>query len=190
MNVVPNILMLIGKIHLNYSERRKLAQNVMVAVMLNNPNAKDNLVPFKKGYDSRRNNNGKKPTKIKKFLKEHNISSEDAKQIFGNFLFKYSKDDLKKFLEEGGKKLPFIAYGLLKAAFNDLVEGRVSAIGLMLEYTIGKPKQFIEETINQGNEFTSLNPNEVKEKLTEMIYDLAGDEYFRGVMEKAIKENK
>lgn len=153
-----------------------------------NPNIKDEGKEHRFSKTNQPKNNGRKPSKLRKFIKENNVSYADVSLLFSNFLFKFSADELHAILsDEGIKKLPSIAYNLIRAYLDDMTNNRLYATELMLRYSVQLPKQVTETTINQGEGFADLSPDEVKARMTDMIYDLAQDEYFRGEMKKAIE---
>lgn len=157
--------------------------------MNGNPDIAEHGKPYQFSKDKQpAGKNGRKPSKLRKFIKDNHVSHADVHRLFSNFLFKYSVDELIEIIKDDGKKkLPSIAYNMIKAYIEDMGHNRLYATELMLRYSVQLPKQVTETTVNQGEGFSDLTPDEVKARLTDMIYDLARDEYFRGEMKKAIE---
>lgn len=113
--------------------------------IMGNPDIYKTAVPFQKGNDIRRKGNGRKPSKLKKFIKQNNVSSQDMRVIMTNFLCRYSLEELKELHnQEGEKKLPMIVYGLIDSLIDDIEKHKLNSIELALRYTTELPNRRID----------------------------------------------
>jgi DNA-binding cell septation regulator SpoVG len=89
--------------------------------------------------------NGRKPSHLRKWIKDNNISTDDIRRMIGSLgpMIK-TIDDAKELLEK--EDTPFIVKLFLKPIIQDFVKGSTKTIQWMIEYGFGMPKQEIEST--------------------------------------------
>jgi hypothetical protein len=87
-------------------------------------------------------NRGRKPSKLKKWIKENNVSNDDFIAIFKNIVATYTLEELEKLIEGGGKKkLPVIVMLGISAFLHDMKAGTLTATNSILDRIMGKPIQ-------------------------------------------------
>ena len=99
-----------------------------------NPNAKDNLKPFKDGDDPRRNLGGR-PKKIYTIIKEMGYTADDIRGAFKEMMF-YTLDDLKKVHKDESK--PVIVRIIANQLYLALKKGDLSKIKDIMERVLGR----------------------------------------------------
>jgi hypothetical protein len=95
-------------------------------------------------------NNGRKPSQLRKLIKENNVSIDDQTLIFQNIIIKYSSDELKTMIQTGhypdGKPINGLIWGFIIAWIADCKRG-MSAGGIfaqMNDRKYGPVKQKLE----------------------------------------------
>jgi hypothetical protein len=102
-------------------------------------------------------NRGRKPSKLKKWIKENSVSNEDFIAIFKNIIATHTIEELQKMIEGDNKtKLPVIVALCISAFIHDMKTGTLTAANSVLDRIMGKPTQ----QINLGNsDRTELPPD-------------------------------
>jgi hypothetical protein len=111
----------------------------------------DNLKPFKKGQSG--NPNGR-PKKIETILKEHFIAEHNLKlsktqtqDIIRTILGK-TRNELVEMAKND--ELPFWISLIAKKAQRDFDKGSIHILDVLFDRVYGKPKEELEQTINEG----------------------------------------
>jgi hypothetical protein len=87
-------------------------------------------------------NRGRKPSKLKKWIKENNVSNEDFIGIFKNIISTHTIEELEAMIEgDNKKKLPVIVALCISAFIHDLKTGTMTAANSVLDRVMGKPPQ-------------------------------------------------
>jgi hypothetical protein len=87
-------------------------------------------------------NRGRKPSKLKKWIKENNVSNEDFIGIFKNIIATHTIEELQKMIEGKNKnKLPVIVALCISAFIHDMKTGTLTAANSVLDRIMGKPAQ-------------------------------------------------
>jgi hypothetical protein len=126
--------------------------------MANNPKAMDNLKPFTKGEDERRNLQGR-PQKLITQLKEIGYTKGQVEDSV-NAMLTLSRKELEK-IDRGDEYTIFeriIAGALLKS--HD--KNSLFNLEMLLTRSQGKPKETIDQTIESKNFTITLNLDESK----------------------------
>lgn len=108
-----------------------------------NENSLKNLNQFSSTNQPK--NNGRKPSHLKKYLKENNIGTTDVRHILGGILLRYKTIDQLKDAIKDPKTPPMIIFPL-KALLQDYAKGKLDAYKFLAEYGYGLPKQEIEQS--------------------------------------------
>ncbi len=104
-----------------------------------------NLKPFTKEY--RPKNPGRKPSHLKKWIKENNICVQDIQTILGGILVKIkTEEELKELLTN--KETPMLVSLFVSAMLKDKLYGRTNTLQFLLRYAYGEPKQTIEADVS------------------------------------------
>lgn len=97
---------------------------------------------------------GRKPSKLKKYIKDNNMSANDYTDIFETITTKYSFNEIKKMVQSGkdgkGKDLTALVWGFMVAWLADCKKG-LSSGGIYAQLTerkYGKAVQPIAADIN------------------------------------------
>jgi hypothetical protein len=87
-------------------------------------------------------NRGRKPSKLKKWIKENGVSNEDFIGIFKNIIATHTIEELEKMIEgDNKKKLPVIVALCISAFIHDIKTGTLTAANSILDRIMGKPTQ-------------------------------------------------
>lgn len=111
----------------------------------------DNLKPFKKGQSGNPNGRPKKIETILKehFLDEHNLklSKTQTQDIIRTILGK-TRNELVEMAKNDA--LPFWISLIAKKAQRDFDKGSIHILDVLFDRVYGKPKEEVEQTINEG----------------------------------------
>jgi hypothetical protein len=142
---------------------------------MSNPNLAQEGINYRFSSTRQPKNTGRKPSKLKKFIKEYNVSSEDINIIFTNLLFNYSLDELKEIYKEFSNKtdkvnnLPAGVAAFISGIIHDVGRGDMRAITLILDRVYGKPVQNIDMKTSGQMELTSMAPEERQKYIEELM---------------------
>lgn len=141
-----------------------------------------NLTPFSKTYQPK--NPGRKPSKLKKYIKDNGISSQDVTLIFRNIIMTKSVDEIKKMVfkgkDEKGADLPAIVWGFCMAWIADCKRGMSSGgvFSQIMDRSYGRPPQ---ENIN-----TNINADVDVKSMTKA----EREELKKNILKQLIEKNK
>jgi hypothetical protein len=113
-------------------------------------------------------NRGRKPSKLRKWIKENGVSNEDFIAIFKNIIATHTIEELQEMIDGDNKnKLPVIVALCISAFIHDMKTGTLTAANSILDRIMGKPTQ---QVILGGTDRTELPPDpkerqELAEKL-------------------------
>ena len=101
-----------------------------------------------------------RPLKIYTILKESGYSKDDVRVVFSE-LPMYSMQELKDVIKK--KKVPVLVLIVAKAIESAIKNSDYKQVKEILEHIIGKPKQELDQNINQKNiiDFDSLTTEEL-----------------------------
>ena len=107
-------------------------------------------------------NRGRKPSQLKAWIKENNVSSDDFIAIFTTIIATHTLEELEDMVsEEKKKKLPVIVALCISAFLRDMKTGTLVSANSILDRIMGKPTQQINFGGSSGNEL----PTDPKERL-------------------------
>jgi hypothetical protein len=87
-------------------------------------------------------NRGRKPSKLKKWIKENGVSNEDFIALFKNIIATRTVEELQEMVEGDNKnKLPVIVALCISAFIYDMKTGTLNAANSILDRIMGKPAQ-------------------------------------------------
>jgi hypothetical protein len=87
-------------------------------------------------------NRGRKPSKLKKWIKENGVSNEDFIAIFKNLIATRTIEELQDMIEgDNKKKLPVVVALCISAFIHDMKTGTLTAANSVLDRIMGKPTQ-------------------------------------------------
>lgn len=135
-----------------------------------NPNT-ENLKPFTKTH--RPKNPGRKPSKLKKYIKENNLGTKDI-QLLSSNLTNMSIEELKALVQD--KTKPIILVGAASAMLKDFTKGQFSCIQWLTDRAYGKPTEKIDQTNRDGfPDVTEMSHEERRALLAELIKNRSED---------------
>jgi hypothetical protein len=106
-------------------------------------------------------NRGRKPSKLKKWIKENGVSNEDFIGIFKNIIATHTIEELEKMIDgDNKKKLPVIVALCISAFIHDMKTGTLTAANSILDRIMGKPTQ----QINLGSGDRTELPQDPEER--------------------------
>jgi hypothetical protein len=97
-------------------------------------------------------NRGRKPSKLKKWVKEYNVGATDYRAIFNNIIACKTVEELQEMIKKGNvEKLPVIVVACAAAVVDDIQHGRLTWTNTVLDRVMGKPMQQIEIGTNRDD---------------------------------------
>jgi predicted hydrocarbon binding protein len=106
---------------------------------------------------NRPKNPGRKPSYLKKYIKESNVGVEDIRKMLSYVITARNMDLLKRLVEED--KTPAALRIMASAIIKDVKRGKIDTLQWMIEYAYGKAKQDIDMT-NKIVDVADLPPEE------------------------------
>jgi hypothetical protein len=90
-------------------------------------------------------NRGRKPSKLKKFIKEYDISLQDIQILMKNIMFAYSFEEIQELVKKT-EKLPVAVGVIIKGLADDANSGRIAVFEKMMDRSFGKtaPEKTVE----------------------------------------------
>lgn len=123
----------------------------------------ENLRPFTK--DNQPANKGKKPSKLKAFLKDNQVGLADVSTMIKNILFTKSDDELRALVSDTAQ--PMIIRLFVRAYFEDFKRGGLDRFDTLMRWAYGDPKQVMEISGNMS--ITRESAEERRAKLEALI---------------------
>jgi hypothetical protein len=115
-------------------------------------------------------NRGRKPSKLKKWIKETGVSKEDFIVIFKNIIATHTLEELHAMVEGDNKnKLPVIVALCISAFIHDMKTGALTAANSILDRIIGRPAQSIDIATSGNLEITCMTPEERNKRINELL---------------------
>lgn len=103
---------------------------------------------------------GRRPNKLKKFIKDNRISKNDVNAMMSCLLFSKTLDELQNMTSKDNRgKLPVGVACLVQALYTDAKNGKHGCVDSMLDRLYGKPCQSVEVA-----EYTSDIPSDPDER--------------------------
>lgn len=123
----------------------------------------ENLRPPWSSTNQPKNKNGRKPSSVKKFIKDNNLNYYDVSAM-AKYILPLDEDQLKEILLD--KKTPFVMRLFAKSVMEDLKKGNLNNVMTLIERAVGKPKEIQEVYDSSGG------PPETKEERESRISEL------------------
>jgi hypothetical protein len=126
-----------------------------------NPNSRANLKPYTSEF--RPKNPGRKPSKLRKYIKDNGITRDDVRLIMKETVFKgLNENDMKAILADTEK--PMLIRHFVRAYLNDFKNGSMQNFNTFWTYVFGNEPQ----DINLYGSLT-MSPEERDEKVKELL---------------------
>ncbi len=109
--------------------------------MANNPNAKDNLRPPFSATNQPKNKNGRKPSTIKRYIKDNGIDARDVSSMM-KFLLPMTQKQIGDMVKN--EEVPFAMRLFARSLMDDMRKGHLSNVLHVLDRAIGKSVQHQE----------------------------------------------
>lgn len=126
-----------------------------------------NLKQFTSEY--RPTTTGRKPSLLKKYIKETGINREDVAAMIKTVLFQKNYMELKLLVADDYQ--PMIIRLFVKAFLNDFKQGSLANLQIMLDRAFGSPKQDI--TVSGNITVTTMTYEQRKELIDEYLKERA-----------------
>lgn len=111
--------------------------------------------------------NGRKPSHLKKWIKENNVGTQDIRLLFSQIIAGVKTlDDMRDLLKD--PSTPPIILFPLKAMLDDFRKGNISTLTWLTEYAFGKPQQEIS-SVNTDLDVSELTPAERQQVLKSLL---------------------
>jgi hypothetical protein len=111
-------------------------------------------------------NNGRKPSTLKKLIKDNGISIQDVKLVMKNIVMTKTESELKDLCSDPGQ--PMLVRTITNAFLTDFKKGNMNNLDSILDRIYGKA----EETVNTKNPLDTLTHEEKFEALKSMYSEL------------------
>jgi len=113
-------------------------------------------------------NRGRKPSKLKKWIKENGMTNEDFVAVFKNIIATRTLEELEEMTNEKNKlKLPVIIALCISAFLHDVKTGTLTAANSILDRVMGKPTQQV--VLSGGSRADIPKDPEERKALAEML---------------------
>ena len=114
-------------------------------------------------------NRGRKPSKLKKWIKENNVGNTDFVAIFRNIIAIHTLEELEELVkDERKKKLPVIVALCISAFLRDMKTGTLTSANTILDRIMGKPTQPVEMNAPELS-VTIMTPEERQKRIEELL---------------------
>ena len=121
-------------------------------------------------------NPGRRPSKLKKFIKNNSVSQSDVNKVFQHLIFGSTLEELEELVKPKNKsKQPVIVVLLVSAFLEDIKNGTLHEVNTVLDRIYGKATQQLE--ISEQRDDIPDDPEERKalaDQLKKEIGDLHG----------------
>jgi hypothetical protein len=115
-------------------------------------------------------NRGRKPSKLKKWIKENGVSNEDFIAIFKNIIATHTIEELEKMIDgDNKKKMPVIVALCISAFIHDMKTGTLTAANSVLDRIMGKPAQGIDVRASSDLAIISMTPEERQKRINDLL---------------------
>jgi hypothetical protein len=108
-------------------------------------------------------NNGRKPSKLRRYIKDNRLSALDivlmVKQFYGK-----SREEIQAMASDS--KAPIFISGIAKALLSDFLRGRVDVIAWLTDRGFGKAIEKLE--VSGAVDVTQYTPEQRKQRLDEL----------------------
>ena len=119
-------------------------------------------------------NRGRKPSKLKKWIKENNVANEDFIGIFKNIIATHTIEELQKMIEgDNENKLPVIVALCISAFIHDMKTGTLTAANSVLDRIIGKPHQSVAITASGSIDISGMSIEERYKRIQGLLRKMA-----------------
>ena len=137
-----------------------------------NPKSLANLQPPWSAENPPRNP-GRKPSKVKKYIKDNNITSEDVGRM-SKYILPMNMHEIKSLLEDPA--IPIIMKVFAKGILQDLKEGNYNNLITLFDRAFGKPAENMNmnttnHNINASVDYSNLTPDKAKELFHQKIQE-------------------
>lgn len=107
---------------------------------------------------------GRKPSKLKKFLKDHNMGADDIRLICSNLLNK-SREELQALAKD--PKTPILLAGSAAALLKDMARGSTTALQWLSDRGYGKPPETVTNYVEMG--IYQMTPEQQEARIDELL---------------------
>ena len=141
-----------------------------------NPNSLANLQPPYSTTNQPKNKNGRKPSKLKKYIKDNNLNYNDISAM-AKYVLPMSRSQITEFIKD--PSVPVIMQLFAKGVLADMKNGNYRNLMLLLDRAVGKPKEIVEinsknENYNQNIEYSNLTEDDAKKEFFRKISEAQG----------------
>ncbi len=98
----------------------------------------ENLRPPWSSTNQPKNKNGRKPSSVKKYIKDNNLTYDDVAQM-AKYILPLNKQQLADLIKDD--KVPFVIRLFASSVLADLKKGNLSNIMTLIDRAVGKPKE-------------------------------------------------
>lgn len=123
-----------------------------------NPNTKGLKPPFSSTNQPKKK--GRKPSVLKKFIKDNNLTADDIARA-AKFLLPKTKKELSSLKND--PSVPIVITLFVEGLLKDLENGYLNNILKMFDRAFGKPKEFKETKIIDNDQLKLLDNSELTE---------------------------
>lgn len=112
---------------------------------MGNPNIANESKPYRFSSTNQPDRRGRKPSRLKKFIKEFDVSKDDVDRLFKGLIFSKSVNELKELVDgDNEQNQPVIVVLLVRAFLADIKNGTLHEVNTVLDRIYGKATQQVE----------------------------------------------
>jgi UDP-N-acetylenolpyruvoylglucosamine reductase len=118
-------------------------------------------------------NRGRKPSKLKKWVKEYNVGAADYRAIFNNIIACKTVEELQAMIKKGNvEKLPVVVVACASAVVDDIQHGRLTWTNTVLDRVMSKPTQQVEVEATGGINISNMGMGDRQKRLESLVTKL------------------
>ena len=118
-------------------------------------------------------NNGRKPSSVKRYIKDNNLSHADVSAM-AKYMLPLNQQQITDLLTDD--KAPFMLRLFAKSVLSDMKKGYLDNILKIMDRAVGRPKEIIESTVlsenmNHNIDYSHLSDDEAKQIFMDKIQE-------------------
>jgi hypothetical protein len=122
------------------------------------PNSRANLLtPFGKGREPKVQNGGRKPDRLKKFIEDNGLSSDDIAAAV-KYLFPLTLGEIRELMADESQ--PMLMRLFARFVVDDMKSGRMENLNKLFDRAIGKPTQKVDADVSEHVYIVSNGPED------------------------------
>lgn len=132
-----------------------------------NPNPdRSGLQPQWSKENQPKNKNGRKPSKLKKYIKDNNLNYNDVSAM-AKYILPMNQEQISDLMKDPA--VPIVIKLFAKGVLSDMKNGNYKNLMTLLDRAVGKPKETIEvnsknQNYNQNIDYSNISEDDAKKE--------------------------